>query len=198
MDLIIIGLGNKGDKYHFNRHNIGRFFLERLVEDRPVNFSFSDSWSNSKKFLAKEIFGKIYDKNVAIFLPETMMNLSGKSVGRVLDFYGRDTMLLVIHDDLDLPLGRLKLSFGRGSGGHRGVESISGELNNQNYYRLRLGIGRPNCQFLNSEKDIRSFVLDDFNSNEKVMLESLFADFYSCLETLVSKGPEQAMNIFNS
>ncbi|HDP37047.1 MAG TPA: aminoacyl-tRNA hydrolase [Candidatus Atribacteria bacterium] len=198
MDIIIVGLGNKGDKYQFNRHNIGRFFLERLITNQPADFQFPDFWQDSKKFLAKEIGGEIGNKKVAIFLPETMMNLSGRSVRKILDFYGRDNLLLVVHDDLDLTLGQMRLSFGSGSGGHKGVESINKELANKNYYRLRLGIGRPDDKDLNYNKDIRDFVLDDFNPEEKDKVESLFADFCSCLEVLIKEGPQSAMNIFNS
>src|SRR3989344_1787904 len=119
MKYLIVGLGNPGEEYEATRHNAGRLAVKVIRKQ----FEFPD-WVPDKKTLALKSEGKYEEKVVTLLLPETMMNRSGKSLASLVKNVGDARRLLIVHDDLDLPLGRFKLSFDRGSGGHRGLESI--------------------------------------------------------------------------
>jgi PTH1 family peptidyl-tRNA hydrolase len=155
---LIVGLGNPGPAYHLNRHNIGFLVVDYLIKELNAN-SIS-----SKKFL-----GELYKKGEILLLkPNTYMNLSGNSVSSVAKFYKIDLGdILVVHDDIDLPFGAIRLKKGGGHGGHNGLRSID-SLISKEYNRLRVGVGKPQ-----RKSEVASYVLSDFSQNEQSDLDTL-------------------------
>lgn len=187
---IIIGLGNPGEKYKETWHNIG--FL--AVDDFVKKNNFPD-FSLSKKFNMEISEGKINDKNIILGKPRTYMNESGKAVGPLKNFYkatGKD--IIIIHDDIDLLLGKIKISQDRGSAGHKGVQSIFDKTGIQEFIRIRIGI---NSDFEKSRK-AKDFVLKKISRNEKHLMKKSIDMASKAIETLVKEGIEKAMNQYNS
>jgi len=199
--MFIIGLGNPGEKYKNNRHNAGRLVLQFIADRQGIE------WKENKKLHALETNAK-FDKSKAVFiLPEGMMNNSGKSVASLIKSK-KDLMgLVVLHDDLDLPLGSIKISFARGSGGHRGVESIMRALKTREFARVRLGIspacaGKPatlsgKLKKPQGEKAVIDFILSNFKPAELTMLKKVSKTVEKALGTFAALGRERAMNLFN-
>jgi PTH1 family peptidyl-tRNA hydrolase len=153
---IVVGLGNKGKKYEKTRHNVGFILLNMQ----------STSWRKEPKFDA-EIYKK---EDLLLVKPQTFMNESGKSVSKVLNFYKLEPKdLFVIHDDLDLPFGKVKKQFDAGPAGHRGVLSIIEELGTQKFWRIRVGVGRPD----DNRIDPADFVLSDFSVVELQEIQAI-------------------------
>lgn len=149
MSFLIVGLGNPGQEYQNNRHNIGFRIVDFLIHALGAT-------KQNHKFL-----GELYKRESLLFLkPVTFMNHSGLCVQQVLQFY-KITDFLVLHDDLDLPFGAVKFKFGGGSGGHNGLKSIDTQCTNA-YYRIRYGIGKPT-----NKEQIVSWVLNDFSKDEE-------------------------------
>jgi PTH1 family peptidyl-tRNA hydrolase len=142
---LIVGLGNPDSKYKNNRHNVGFMVIDELVNDHNA----SD--------ISKSTFqGQLYKSNNTLFLkPTTYMNLSGDSVRAVCDYY-KPELIIVIHDDLDLPFGTVRFKIGGGNGGHNGLKSIDAHIGKE-YLRVRIGIGKPLFK-----SDVANFVLSDF------------------------------------
>ena len=135
MALVIVGLGNTGKEYEKTRHNAGRSVVELLAKQEGLDEFVFNKTSNA---LVNK--GAIEGESTTLVLPETMVNLSGKAVVAFVKSVKAAKNLLVIHDDLDLPLGAIKMVFGRGSGGHKGVESIMRMIKTKDFARLRIGI----------------------------------------------------------
>ena len=190
-----VGLGNPGEKYKNNRHNAGRLVLQFIADRQGIE------WKENKKLHALETNAK-FDKSKAVFiLPEGMMNNSGKSVASLIKSK-KDLMgLVVLHDDLDLPLGSIKISFARGSGGHRGVESIMRALKTREFARVRLGISpaTPSGKLKKpqGEKAVINFILSDFKPAELTMLKKVSKTVEEALGAFATEGRERAMNLFN-
>ena len=160
---MIVGLGNPGTKYAGNRHNIGFMCVDRFAHDNNLTFTRSNS-------RAKIVEGRIAGHDIVLAKPQTFMNNSGESVGRLVrKFKVKFENLIVIHDDLDLPLGRIRIRLGGSSGGHKGINSIVQHIGNQEFIRVRVGIGRPNGQETgkNGEDEVITHVLGDFTPEEK-------------------------------
>jgi len=155
---LIVGLGNPGPTYHYNRHNIGFLVIDNLVKELNANTI------SNKKF-----FGELFkSKDILLLKPTTFMNLSGKSVAAVASFYKIEPKdILVIHDDIDLPFGAIKIKRGGGHGGHNGLKSID-SLISKEYNRLRIGVGKPPIK-----AQVASYVLSDFNKSEQELLDKL-------------------------
>jgi len=153
---LIVGLGNPGPTYSKNRHNIGFMVVDELIKD------FNTANISKKSFL-----GELYKfKDILFLKPTTFMNLSGKSVQAVSSFYKiKPEDILVIHDEIDLPFGALRLKRGGGNGGHNGLKSID-SLIGREYNRLRLGVGKPKLKEM-----VASYVLSDFNEVEQKSLD---------------------------
>ena len=151
---LLVGLGNPGQKYKKNRHNVGYMTVDVIVK----KFSFNKK--NKNKF--GEVFeGKISNEKIFILKPQDFMNLSGVSIKKFIDFYKINIKkILVVHDDIDLPLGKIKIKIGGGSAGHNGLKSID-ETIGKNYKRIRIGIDRP------KNKSVNKFVLEDFKKEEE-------------------------------
>ncbi len=156
--MLIVGLGNPGAKYSDTRHNIG-FIAADLISDR-YNFV----WNEKSKFKAEIASGECVLGKLILCKPDTFMNLSGTSVSSLASFYKlKPENIIVIHDDVDVPLGRVKYKIGGGSGGHNGLKSIDSHIG-ANYHRIRIGVGRPK----DPRYDISDFVLGKFTKQEEM------------------------------
>lgn len=153
---LIVGLGNPDSKYKNNRHNVGFMVIDSIIGDHNVT-------SINKSSFKGELFKS---KNILFLKPHTYMNLSGDSVRAVCDYYKPDK-IIVIHDDLDLPFGTLRYKIGGGNGGHNGLKSIDACIG-KDYYRVRIGIGKPK-----NKGDVANFVLSDFPKADKENLEKI-------------------------
>ena len=135
---LIVGLGNPGRAYANNRHNIGFICLNHFARSQGIKF-------DQKQGLARIGLGEVAGNKLVLAKPQTYVNLSGESVSRLVRKFNINLDdLMVIHDDLDLPLAKIRISHGSSSGGHKGIESIIQELGSQDFTRIRVGIGRPN------------------------------------------------------
>jgi PTH1 family peptidyl-tRNA hydrolase len=190
--IIIIGLGNPGKKYEKTRHNLGFLIIENL-KLKIENFS---DWRYEKKFKAEISRGKIDNQKVILAKPQTFMNNSGKAVKLLTKTYTLDPKnLIVIHDDIDLPLGKIKIVRNRGAAGHKGVQSIIDELGTKNFVRFRIGIN-PKPYTLDP-KTLDKFVLQKFNKEEEKFLKEVIKKTVEAIEIAIKGGVEKAMSKFN-
>ncbi len=191
---LIIGLGNPGRIYTHNRHNIGFMCLNHFARMQSIRF-------DKKQGLARIGTGEVAGTKVVLARPQTYMNLSGQSVSRLVHKLNIDINdLLVIHDDLDLPLDKIRIRHGGGSGGHKGVESIITELKSQDFLRLRVGIGRPNLVESPTEisdADIATYVLSDFPPNERLTITQVIPKVSEAILYILTEGLTAAMNKYN-
>lgn len=182
---LIAGLGNPGPQYANNRHNVGYRCIERLVQRHGLA-------KGRMMFKAWVTSGTIGETRVLLARPLTFMNLSGQSVRPLLRWYRvAPGDLLVIYDDLDLPLGKIRLRPHGGSGGHKGMQSIIEALGTQELARLRIGIGRP------VHGDAPDYVLSNFTPDERIVMEGALDQGMAAVETFIASGIEAAMNAFN-
>jgi PTH1 family peptidyl-tRNA hydrolase len=187
---LIVGLGNPGRSYTSNRHNIGFICLRHFARAQGIKF-------NQKKGLARIGTGVVAGNKVVLARPQTFMNQSGRSVGRLLPkFKVKPQDLLVIHDDLDLPLAKIRISSGSGSGGHKGINSIIAELGTQDFTRIRVGIGRPDKPNP-TEEDIIAYVISDFTPDERKAVTPVIPKVSEAIICLLTEGLTTAMNRFN-
>jgi peptidyl-tRNA hydrolase, PTH1 family len=190
--VIVAGLGNPGARYEGTRHNIG-FAVIDLIAERWGRPAFREKFRAEVALV--EMPGNSGSGKVYLLKPQTFMNLSGESVQPAAAFYKHaPEEVLVIHDELDLPLGRLQLKVGGGSGGHNGLKSVSERLGTAEYKRLRLGIGRPPVDFRGSPAD---FVLQAFAAFEGPQVQELVSRAADAVELLVKEGISTAMNQIN-
>ena len=186
---LIVGLGNPGDKYTDTRHNAGEWLIERLAR------RFNVSLNPESKFFGKTARTLVNGKEVRLLVPTTFMNLSGKAVGAFASFYRiKPEEILVIHDELDLPPGTAKLKQGGGHGGHNGLKDIVAQLgNNNNFYRLRIGIGHPGHRDL-----VAGYVLNKPSPVDRDALEKVLDEATDCVEMIFKDGMVKATNRLNS
>jgi PTH1 family peptidyl-tRNA hydrolase len=182
----IIGLGNPGTGYAGTRHNLGFMVLDRLGVAHRLAF---DRVLN--RALVAE--GELAGRDVVLAKPTTYMNLSGMAAGDIIREYDLEPAdLLVVCDDLNLPLGRLRLRLKGSDGGHNGLASIVYSLGSSEFPRLRLGIGP-----VGPEVDLVRFVLEPFKRGEEKAVEEMVEEAAACLEFYLERGGEEAMNRFN-
>jgi len=187
--ILIVGLGNPGIKYKKTRHNIGFVTAEEfLKENNFPDFQFS------KKFQAEISKGSLNGKTIIIAKPQTFMNNSGKAVKLLKDFYKiKNQDLFVIHDDIDIPLGKIRISKARGAAGHKGVQSIIRELKTKNFARFRVGIlpqkGKP--------KNSEDFVTQKFTKTEEKIIKEVIKKTCQAIKLFVKEDLEKAMAEFN-
>ena len=186
---LIVGLGNPGDKYTDTRHNAGEWLIKRLAR------RFNVSLNPESKFFGKTARTLVNGKEVRLLVPTTFMNLSGKAVGALASFYRiKHEEILVIHDELDLPPGTAKLKQGGGHGGHNGLKDIVAQLgNNNNFYRLRIGIGHPGHRDL-----VAGYVLNKPSPADRDALEKVLDEATDCVEMIFKDGMVKATNRLNS
>ena len=185
---LIVGLGNPGAQYANTRHNAGEWLIEQLC--RQYNLTLTPE----NKFFGKTARTVVAGSEVRFLVPTTFMNLSGKSVGALANFYRiQPEQILVAHDELDLPPGTAKIKLGGGHGGHNGLKDIIANLgNNKNFYRLRLGIGHPGDKNL-----VSGYVLNKPPQNELKIIEQAVEEAAISIDILLKDGVNKAMNRLN-
>ena len=191
-EIYLIGLGNPGKKYSKTRHNIGFLLLEKLSKKHNSNFLIKDKLKSS----CSEF--QINNCTFRLFLPNTFMNNSGDAVRAIVDWYKINLdQILIIVDDKDLPLGKIRFRQKGSSGGHNGLKSIIEQLQTQNFKRIRIGIGSPPLLKGKNFNTI-SHVLGNISSEEKTILDKVYMRVIEALEQLNIKKEEHIMNELNS
>ncbi len=192
---LIVGLGNPGKEYENTRHNIGFMALDNYLKDaswqRALDYYLKDtSWQ--KKFNALYTTEIINNEKVIFVKPETYMNLSGNSVIEFVNFYKiKPQDILVIHDDLDLPFGKVRVKINSSAGGHNGIKSIIERLGNNNFARLKIGISH------NTNGDTKDFVLGKFNKEQLTELEKVFFLTNKIIDSFIEYDINKVMNDYN-
>lgn len=189
--ILVIGLGNPGKKLEKTRHNVGFRVADGFQEKN--NFS---AFKLSKKFLAEISEGVLDDEKVILAKPQTFMNNSGRAVKLLTGSYKlKAKSLFIVHDDIDLPLGKIRISVSRGTAGHKGIESIIRELKTKNFVRFRVGIKPEKVE--NRKQKIEKFVLEKFSKDEEKNLEGVIEETVEAIETAIKEGTEKAMSRYN-
>lgn len=191
----IVGLGNPGREHAGTRHNVGFAVLEHFVEAKGLS-SLHESRAHSGRVSVSEYEGA----PITLLLPSTFMNASGSAVAKVVP-REESQRLLVVYDDIDLPLGELKVSFGRGAGGHNGVSSIIDSLGTKDFVRVRIGIGKKSLFSGTLKrpkgKALSDYVLGRFSSKEEKVLQSVYDAIPKMVKLFVTEGREKLMQEFN-
>lgn len=191
MAFVIVGLGNTGKEYEKTRHNAGRMVVELLAKTEGF-----EPFEYKKSANALVSTGTIEGEKVTLVLPETMMNLSGKSVMSFIKSPAGAKKMLVVHDELDIPLGTLKMVFGRNSGGHKGVESIMRTIKTKNFARLRVGISgegkKHQAKKPHGEEKVVKHVIGKFKPADETVLKKVLKKATSVSHTFVTDGVEKA------
>lgn len=194
--ILIVGLGNPGPKYQNSRHNLGFMVLDKLA--RRLLPLEKTKWKMDKR--ANALVLKV-NPQLILAKPQTFVNASGYAVAQLTRRYTLDAnQLWIVHDDVDLPLGKLKIRFGGASAGHHGVESIIQELGTDKFWRVRTGIGKPlGRQKTDTRKriSVEEYVLEEFRGQELGELKIMIKRAVKAIEIALKDGPEKAMSRFN-
>ena len=183
---LIVGLGNPGRKYRFSRHNTGFMVLDELVGRNGIDLA-------RRKYKTRFGRGLIGEHEAILAKPLTFMNLSGLAVGHIMKvFHLEERDLIVIHDDVDLDFGRIRIRQGGRHGGHKGIESIQNSLGGSGFIRVKVGIGRPK-----GDSNLSNYVLEPFSDDEKIPLKEIIERAAESVETLICKGVQVAKARFN-
>ncbi|MFU8802668.1 MAG: aminoacyl-tRNA hydrolase [Bradymonadaceae bacterium] len=182
---LIAGLGNPGSKYEGTRHNIGFAGVERFGRRHQMALT-------QTKFHGRYATGSAVGQDIVLLEPQTFMNLSGQSVVPAMRFYGIEPeSLIVLHDEIDLEPGTLRLKAGGGHGGHNGLRDIIARLGSRDFYRLRLGVGRP------EHGNVTSHVLGRFRADEEPVIDDLLERACDAIEVLMTEGIGAAQNRYH-
>jgi peptidyl-tRNA hydrolase, PTH1 family len=185
LDLLVAGLGNPGPRHERDRHNVGRMVVDELARRRDVAFT--------SKFSGRLGEARIDDHRLALLKPETFMNESGRSISAAARYYKVPVeRVLVVHDEVDLELGRLQARAGGGLAGHNGLRSIAQMLGGPDFLRLRVGVGRPER---GDPRDVADFVLSPFEAHED--RDDIVRRAADAVEVLTIEGLEEAQRRFN-
>lgn len=180
---LIVGLGNPGREYENTRHNAGFWWLDEFARMHNLGFR------NEAKFHGLAVRGQLHGREVFLLKPQTFMNVSGRSVGALAQFYKiAPTEILVVHDELDLPPGSAKLKLGGGHGGHNGLKDIIAHLGTKDFWRLRLGIGHPG-----ERSEVANFVLNDPRREERELIDEAMRRALDVADLVVGGKTEAAM-----
>jgi PTH1 family peptidyl-tRNA hydrolase len=183
---LIVGLGNPGAAYRFTRHNVGFMVTDQLAQRHRISF-------DNRKFKSVFGLGSMGDCRVILAKPMTFMNLSGPSVRDLARFFKLDKKhLLVIHDDIDLVFGKIKIKQKGGDGGHKGVMSLIEAFGSGAFVRIRVGIGRPDTR-----EEVEGYVLNRFDAQQSAQLDRVIIMAQEAVETMLLKGLREAMNRFH-
>ncbi len=190
----IVGLGNKGAEYENTRHNAGWAFLDYFVGKTGFPNPFKSS-----KYSGRVSEGVFENKEVILLYPDTFMNKSGSAVSKLVT-KGKEADLIVVYDDIDIPVGEIKVSFGKGDGGHNGIKSIINTLGTKNFARIRIGIASKS--FFGKTKRPTGFkltkhVLGNFSNRDHNKLLTGLEKTQEAMELIIQKGVEKAMNQIN-
>ena len=190
---LLVGLGNPGEDYRKTRHNVGYMVLEEIAKKNNCNFRES-----------KKLFGKICEygsgiKKTKLLMPNTYMNESGKAVRSAKDWFNFENhQLIVLVDDMDLPLGKIRLRSKGSSGGHNGLKSIINHLGTAEFKRLKIGIGPPSDDQKERKSKTVSHVLGKFSKEEFIILNFIIKEIISCIESITSNNWEKITTRLNS
>lgn len=189
---LIAGLGNPGANYVNTRHNVGFQVVDAIARSQGMFLDLT-------KWEAHYCRASFWGARVFLIKPQTFMNLSGKSISRFADFFKiSPSHILVIHDDIDMHSGRLKLVASGGPGGHNGIRSLIQHLGTKQFFRLKYGVGRPGQNGVHAEMPVDRFVLAPFSSAEQVLLDERIPLLIEGIKEFVQSGNQQAMNILNA
>lgn len=186
--LLVVGLGNPGPNYAATRHNLG-FMVADLLAAR-----LGSKFKAHKRSGAEVVTGRLGGRSVVLAKPRSYMNESGRQVGPLAKFYSVPAAdVIVIHDDLDLDFGRIRLKIGGGEGGHNGLRSVAASLGTKDFQRVRIGIGRPP-----GRKDPAAFVLENFAAAERKEVPAICEQAADATELLIELGLEPAQNVVHA
>lgn len=189
--IIIVGLGNPGKQYKNTRHNLGFLALDFFA--RKYRFP---KFKMKRSCLAEITTKKIEGKEIVLMKPQTFMNLSGKAVKLFSKKYKiNPDHFWIVHDDLAIPFEKIKISFGKGAAGHKGIQSILEEFNQNNFLRFRIGIKPEGVLISGFKKDV--FVLKNFEKKEGAAIKKIIKKTVEAIELTIKKGKEKAMNFYN-
>src|SRR3989338_11711469 len=186
---LILGLGNPGKEYEGSRHNAGR--EAAMYFARKLDF---DDFEFNKKSNALAAEGKAGKSKIVVALPETFMNKSGSSAAKLFKAKKENADLVVMHDDLDLPLGRFKISYGKNSGGHKGAESVMRALKTKNFVRIRIGVSPKRKP---PQKEVIKFIVGKFKPSELEIFKKVERKIANALEIMITDSVDRAMSEFN-
>jgi len=182
--LLVVGLGNPGPRYETTRHNVGFMVANVLAARLGTGFKVH------KKSGAEVTTGRLGGRSVVLAKPRVYMNESGRQVGPLANFYSvAPADVIVIHDELDIDFGRIRLKLGGGEGGHNGLRSVASALSSKDFHRVRIGIGRPP-----GRKDPAAYVLENFSSAERTEVPTILEQAADATELLIRDGLEPAQN----
>lgn len=188
---IIAGLGNPGDRYSGTRHNVGFMVVDAFAK-RYNCAATQDRWEAHSSRVP------LFGRKVCLVKPQTYMNLSGKAVVRFVDFYKVPLQsLLVVHDDIDMRLGRIKLVFDGGHGGHKGISSLVQSLGAKDFYRIKIGIGRPGEDGVHPGIPVEDYVLSRFSQEEMTVIDDRISSVLQGIDGFLQGDVEGAMNLLN-
>lgn len=192
---LIVGLGNPGQKYTNNRHNLGYMCLAEFAKAHKIKL-------DKKQGLARTGTGEIGGETVILARSQTYMNESGQAVRWLVDRYNlKMDELIIIHDDMDLPPGKIRIRQGGSAAGHNGIKSIISELGSPDFVRVRVGTGHPDVTksgVPTPEDEIIGFVLSDFTRNEQKVVDQTIPKVSEAIDYLITEGLAAAMNKYNS
>jgi PTH1 family peptidyl-tRNA hydrolase len=190
----IVGLGNPGKNYEHTRHNVGWMVLDYMIDTLGLPTPVTSS-----KYAGRISEGVLNSEEVTLLYPDTFMNKSGSAVKKLVP-KGEEKQLIVVYDDVDLPVGAIKISQGKGSGGHNGISSIVSSLGTKNFIRVRVGVAGKSLfgQTKRPKGDrLVKHVLGDFKKREQKALEEVLSKVGAAVQVVVTEGVEKAMNQYN-
>ncbi|MDE2031278.1 MAG: aminoacyl-tRNA hydrolase [Patescibacteria group bacterium] len=194
--IIVVGLGNPGEEYKNNRHNTGRIILDYIAK----NNDFTE-WKDDMKLKSLRSKGELDGEKVELIQPNTFMNNSGQAVVQLIDSPKKLKNLIVIYDDMDIPIGSSKISFNRSSGGHNGLESIIKKVKSREFVRVRVGVSpkTPSGKIRKpkGEAAVLKFLLGNFEEDELKILKKLSKQIAEIISTLSKEGKDKAMTLYN-
>lgn len=191
----IVGLGNPGKEYELTRHNAGRATVIDFIKNKGISYP-----EFNKKLNALASAGKIGKEKIQAILPEIFMNKSGLSLRSMITSKKRAENLIVVHDDVDLPLGKVKISFGRKSAGHKGVESVIRNIKTKDFIRVRIGISgmaKNGAVKKPSGDKFLDYIIGEFKPEELKVIKKTSKTITSALEMIVTEGINKAMSVYN-
>ena len=196
MAWIIVGLGNPGEEYEGTRHNVGRMVLDLFAKKHDLG-----EWKDDKKANARVSRGVADGTIVTLVEPDTYMNKSGSAVTKFVKSIKAAERMIVVYDDLDLPLGKVRISFDRGSGGHKGIESIMTALKTKAFVRVRVGVAPTTAagkiKKPKGEEEVIDFILAKFKPSELAELKDATKRAADAVLSIITNGRENAMGEYN-
>src|SRR3989339_285033 len=194
--VLIVGLGNPGKEYENTRHNTGRIILEKIAKAN----NFPD-WKDDMKLKSLRSKGELDEEKVEFLLPNTFMNNSGNAVCGIIDDKKKLKNLVVVYDDIDLPLGSLKISYDRSSGGHNGLESVIKRVKSKEFVRIRIGVSvvtsAGKLRKPKGEEAVIKFLLGSFKEDELKTIKNLSKKVAEIIVMISSEGKDKAMTLYN-